>query len=429
VIVHTTTDLFGVGRSLALGGIVTAASITIQAADRITVANRRIVAQFTTVNTLTSANTININLPAGFISALTSGTTANSGLTVTQALVGNNIILTPTADIAGGAKTVTICGVTLGTTLVDNTVGVTVTTSKDYTATCSATGTVGTANGVITDVSMTIPFADRVAAQAKSAVFAFTTSANIPAASCGSSNDVVLTVPANFFATSGTAVATGITGYTAAAQNLGAGAQTITLRGTGQLTAGKMTVTISGLTLGSATVGNDQGVTVGAPGHTTSAGVPSGPISGYQVTKVTVEGTCQTSTACRTVTIGVSSAGAASTIAPGGTLQITGLPFSGTPYAMLIGGALVTSSAVSSGTITLTVDSGSAAWSLGATTTITLSGLTLTATSGYTTSTISVGGSTSAYSATYVHPQLAPPQLALSPLLAPFPALKTLKPP
>jgi len=83
-------------------------------------------------------------------------------------------------------------------------------------------------------------------------------------------------------------------------------------------------------------------------------------------------------------------------------LQITGLPFSGTPYAMLIGGALVTSSAVSSGTITLTVDSGSAAWSLGATTTITLSGLTLTATSGYTTSTISVGGSTSAYSATYV---------------------------
>jgi len=196
-----------------------------------------------------------------------------------------------------------------------------------------------------------------------------------------------------------------MTGYSAAA-DFAAG--TITLTGTTAVTAGQMTVTIGGLTLGNPTVGNDQGVTVAAPGHATSTGVPSGPISGYQVTKVTVSGTCQTSAACRTVTIAVSSAGAASTIAS--SLDITGLPFSGTPDAMYFTGSssrgtLVTSNAVgavTAGKITLTVNSGGAAWSLGPTATITLSGLTLTATAAFTASTISVGGSTAAYSATYV---------------------------
>jgi hypothetical protein len=135
--------------------------------------------------------------------------------------------------------------------------------------------------------------------------------------------------------------------------------------------------------------------------------VPSGPISGYQVTQVTVSGTCQTSAACRTVTIDVSSAGTASIIAPGSTLIIAGLPFTGTPTAMFFpitgnNGALVTASTISTGSTTLTVANNGGSWSLGATATITLSGLTLEPTAAFTASTISVGGSTAAYSATYV---------------------------
>jgi hypothetical protein len=314
--------------------------------------------------------------------------------------------LTANTAINAGVQTVIICGLTLSVFYTDNTRGVSVTTTKDYTTTCSATGTVGS-QGTITDVSMTIPFASRVAGIAQSAVFAFTTSADIPTPACGLSNSVVLNVPANFFA-SGTPTSS-MTGYSVGV-NTGTGA--ITLTGTTALTAGKMTVTISGLTLGAATVGSDIGVTVQAPGHANSAGVPSGPISGYQVTKVTVSDTCQTSAACRTVTIDVSSAGAASTIAPisggvGGTLTITGLPFSGTPTAMFFpitgnNGALVTASAISSGSTTLNVASNGGSWSLGPTATITLSGLTLTATAAFTASTISVGGSTAAYSKTYV---------------------------
>jgi hypothetical protein len=93
-------------------------------------------------------------------------------LTANQALVGSNIILTASAEI----KSVTICGATLGSTPVVNALGVSMTTNRDDTLTCSATGTVGVALGSITAVSMTFPIANRVAGEAQSAVFDFTTS-------------------------------------------------------------------------------------------------------------------------------------------------------------------------------------------------------------------------------------------------------------
>jgi len=400
--VSSTTDRAGVGASVALGGIVTGGALTIATADRITtITNRRIVVAFTTATLVPSGGFITILLPAGFVTVLTTGAVGSS-LAANQALVGNNIVLTATADIAAGAKSVIICGATLGLTPVDNTFGVSVTTNRDYTLTCSATGMVGVAAGTITAVSMTIPFANRVAGEAPSAVFAFTTSRTIPAPSCGASNNLVLNVPANFFA-SGTPVATGLAGYTATA-SFGAG--TITLSGTTAITAGSVTVTIAGLTLGARTVGSDSAVTVAAPLHTTSTGVTSGPISNYQVTSVAVTGTCQTSAACRTVTIAISAAGAATSIAAGSTLTISGLPFSGTPDAMSFGtgvGTLVTSSAVAGNSVTLTVHANGAAWTLGTTATITLSGLTLTdASPSFTPWTVTVGGSTPMWSQTYV---------------------------
>jgi hypothetical protein len=150
---------------------------------------------------------------------------------------------------------------------------------------------------------------------------------------------------------------------------------------------------------------------VAAPLHTTSTGVTSGPIDNYQVTSVAVTGTCQTSSACRTVTIGINAAGAASTIAPGlgaaSQLVISGLPFAGTADAMSFGtgvGAIVTASAVTTNSITLTVHANGAAWVLGTTATITLTGLTLAtaSVSPFDAWTVSVGGSTPMWSQTYV---------------------------
>jgi len=147
-------------------------------------------------------------------------------------------------------------------------------------------------------------------------------------------------------------------------------------------------------------------VTVAAPLHATSAATTSGPISNYQVTSVAVTGTCQSSSVCRTVTIGINAAGVATTIAPGSTLVISGLPFSGTPDAMSFGtgvGTLVTSSAVAGNSVTLTVHASGAPWTLGTTATITLSGLILTDTStSFTPWTVQVGSSTPMWSGTYV---------------------------
>jgi len=113
-------------------------------------------------------------------------------------------------------------------------------------------------------------------------------------------NSVVITLPANFLAT-----IVAVCGVTQAVSQLGLDASyavtyttgSITLTGTAGVTAGKQTVTISGLTFGAATNGVDTGVTVStsAPDGV-SAGVPSGPLSGFMVKSVTASGcgvTCQ----------------------------------------------------------------------------------------------------------------------------------------
>lgn len=397
--VSSTTDRVGAGASVALGGIVTGAALTIAAADRIPgVYNRRIVVSFTTASVVPIGGSITIALPLGFVTALTAGNTFIVGLTAVQALVGSNVVLTATADIAAGAKVVTVCGATLGFQPQDNAFGVSVTTSRDYTLTCSSTGTVGER---IIAVSMTIPFANRIAFTAVSAVFAFNTSRAIPTPTCGASNTLTISFPRYFFA-SGTPVATGLAGYTAAANFW---ADIITLSGTSEISAGRIIVTISGLTLGAQTAGSDSGVIVSAPLHVASVGVTSGPISNYEVTSVDVTGTCQISSTCRTVTIGINATGQATILHPGSTLVISGLPFSGTPDAMSFGigrGTIVSSSSVAGNSVTLTVHHSGAPWTLGETATITLSGLTLTQTSSYFTPwTVSVGGSTPMWSRTY----------------------------
>jgi len=252
--------------------------------------------------------------------------------------------------------------------------------------------------------------------------FSFTTATALPvigAGSCNAQNNIVITFPTGFFVNnqaastcgSGATVATisaqGVAGYGLPASAIGpSSSTTFSLSGTAALSAGTYTVTIIGLTLGSQTAGNDAGVTVSTTVDGTSSGAPSGPISGYQVTSVSMP-SCQSST-CQNFVIGFSSAGAASTIAANGNLAITFTNAAGTavnvlsgaPDAFMSGSALITG-AVSSNTLTLTAASNSGAWALGATTTLTLTGMTV-ASSGFQTGPIyvSVGTSTPAYSLT-----------------------------
>jgi len=361
---------------------------------------------------LISGNTITVNLPAGLVSAVTGG--AVTGIAANAALSGSNIVLTASGAVTAAAQTVTICGVTLGSFPTNNVKGVSVMTTMDYTTTCSATGTVG-AMGQVTAVSMSMPFANRVAGNtAQSVTFAFTTATALPvsSANCNNVNSVTITFPTNFFASNAAGscgvaatmlTATGLTGYTLSGTGSGpSSTTTFVFTGTAALPAGPYTVVIGALTLrGTATVGDDAGIKVSTSMDSQSVGAPSGPISGYQVTSVTMP-SCQVSSTCQNLVIAFSST--AGTIAPGGTLAIgfTTAPVAGTPDAFMSGTALITG-ALAGNTITLTVNANGGAWAIGSTATITLTGMTVASTGLQTTPQyVSVGGSTNAYSMMYM---------------------------
>jgi len=417
VSVSTTTDFAGVTGYPALGGVVTGAALTIASADRIAAnANRKITVSFTTTTTLASGGFITITIPL-----VTGGTNgAVTGITATAAISSGSIVLTVGAGgLAAGVATVVICGVTLGSYTTNNLVGVVVSTTMDYTSTCSATGTVGTQQGTVTAVSMTIPFANRMAGTTQTVTFSFTTATALPASSsnCGAANSVTIYFPTSFFVDNGVGACSaaaaalsvsGLTGYALSANAIGpTSSTTFVLTGTGPLPAATYTVIISSLKLGAQMVGVDSGslsIRVKTSMDAVSSGSPSGPISGYQVTSVTMPSSCQASNTCQSLVIAFSST--AGSIAAGTNLVISftaPAPFSGTADAFMVGNALITPGAVASNSITLAVSR--AAWAIGATTTITFTSLTVVSSGLQSTTSsvaainyVSVGGSTPAYS-------------------------------
>ena len=231
VSVSTNSDLMSAQTGYpALGGAVSGAVLTIATFDRLAaVANRKVIVSFHTASALASGSVITVQLPAGFVTAVTAG--AITGITATAVLSGSNIVLTSTGGIAAGAATITFCGVTLGSFPSNNMYGVSVVTSMDYTTTCSATGIVSEQQGQVTAVSMTIPFANRIAGKtAQSAVFAFTTATALPAstANCNTVNTVIITFPFFFFVSNA-----GDSCGNAAASLSSAGLNGYTLNGTG----------------------------------------------------------------------------------------------------------------------------------------------------------------------------------------------------
>jgi len=351
--------------SLTLGGIVTGVSMTILNSNRVAQANRQLIVAFTTGSDLIAGSTITIGYPNNFLAfsptpivtmAIATGTTA--GVPTASFIVLNTLTATLTA---GSVVTITLCGVTMGTGAGSGVVtnGVTVQTNRDRIA-CNTVAPNPVTNQV-TAVSLTIAADQRIATQTNGVVtVSFKTATSLDACT----NKIEITVPANFFVADPSPATSAVV-----ASSLGAGytvsvaTGSITLTGTTAVAPGVQGVTISGITFGAATNGEDTGVTVRTLSTTNvvdiaSAGAPSGDLSGFMVKSVRTNGCGQL---CSTLTIVFSSLaranlGNAITITFPGTTTITG-----TLDKLNMGGlvqngqqVLVTPSVVGGNTIVLT---------------------------------------------------------------------------
>jgi len=393
-----------------IGGIVTAPTLTIADVDRVATVNRRISIGFTLTTGLVStpiADTITIQFPASFISG-TPATPVTGSIQPTAAAITitNQLVLTAAAAIAAGAQTIVVCGLILSsfTDLPSTSNLIRVTTSKDYTNVCLNTPNVGTMPTAVTAVSMSIPFASRSVNTVVTPVITFTTTAAISpvtltaSGGCGlATNFISITWPAGFFVAtplipvSGTCATlaafqvTGApTGYTLSAFTDGR----FVLTGTTAIPAATViALTFNGVSLSSSpTGGSDVGISVTTTADTTAATGSTGPVSGYQVTAVSLP-TCRSSTtACQNFVITFNSL---ATVNAGDKIVITfstdvgsgaNMPLAGAPDAFMLGTALFTGG-ITANVLTLTSDARTGSFVPGATAiTLTLTGMQIKAT-------------------------------------------------
>jgi len=388
-----------------IGGAVTAPTLTIAAADRVAAANRKIVIGFTLASALATtspADTITVTFPGSFISGTPLSPVTGTIAPTAVAISNNQLVLTAAAAIGSGKQEITVCGLTLSNFQVSSK-AVTVTTSKDYSASCTETLTVGPAAATrVTAVSMSIPFASRSASAVVTPVIAFTTTTAIQAVTLAASggcaaalNFITIAWPTGFFVrtpavTTGTCTAqpdfavTGLpTGYTLSAFTDGQ----FVLTGSAPIAAAtKISLTFSGLSLGSAYGGSEDGIKVTTTADTDNTGTataPTGPISGYQVTDVKLP-TCKSSaTDCQPFEITFNSKATVVGGAADGKIHITfsnaaaNMPLAGTPDAFMSGGVLWTG-VISNNVLTLTADARTGSFVPGdSAITFTLTGMTV----------------------------------------------------
>jgi len=339
VTVQSTLDRASIAvTSSTLGGVVTAVSMTILASNRVAQTNRQFTVAFTTGSDLVSGSTITIGYPTNFLANTATPTVTMATATGTTAGVPgtNSIILsTLTATLtAGSVVTITLCGVTMGSGAGSGaiTTGVTVQTNRDRLA-CNTLAPIPVTNQV-TAVSLTIAAAQRVAGFTNGAVtVAFKTATALLACT----NTIVINVPANFFvADPATPISSVLASTLGAGYTVVVATDRITLTGATPVAAGVQGVTISGITFGAATNGEDMGVTVSTNLDLVSDGVPSGDLSGFMVKSVRTNGCGQ---ACSTLTIAFSSLATSSPNA----ITITfpaGTTINGAPDKLNMGGAV-----------------------------------------------------------------------------------------
>jgi hypothetical protein len=274
-----------------IGGQVTSVSFTMATSDR--VAGKTSAAatfSFTTTSggALAAGSTITLTYPSGFVaaSALTGAQISGGVLTGSVAAPTSTRIVITTATqaiLASTAVTITVTGLTVGVATGGSSNGITVATSADQTASIGVSS--GVIGGQVTSVSFTMATSDRVAGQTSAAAtFSFTTTAG-GALAAGST--ITLTYPSGFVAASaltGAQISGGVlTGSVAAPTSTRI---VITTATQAILASTAVTITVTGLTVGVATGGSSNGITVATSAdQTASIGVSSGVIGG-QVTSV-----------------------------------------------------------------------------------------------------------------------------------------------
>jgi len=255
--VDTDNDLRSVNpvSTQALGGMVSAVSSTIAAADRVPLATTKsVIVSFKIQSALVNGNIVTINWAgANGPVAASSYVSAVSGVTfVTPSVFASASAITNGATLSIGsagatantAYTVTLTGATIGLAAAATANGISVSTTNDV----AATGPTVAIGGQITGVSVSIAAADRVPlATAKSVTVSFTTQTaltsgqlvtiSFPVSPAFFAGTIAVTAAATFAATT-TVVAAGLTiaiGSTGAA----IGSYTLTL--TGVTIAGPLT--------------------------------------------------------------------------------------------------------------------------------------------------------------------------------------------
>jgi hypothetical protein len=351
----------------AIGGAVTATTLFIAKADRIAASKRKVIVSFTTSTALNCGDSVSISFPSTFFNlnplpngnqqAVASSTGISGPFVVSSAGLNTqrrNMIFTiaVNGNVAAGPQTVTLCGLTLTTAFQNRQCGVSVTTTKDWTTTYAPTGDIGPASGQVTAVSLSIPWASRIAGSSSgTAAFAFTTQSDC--------TNITLTFPANFFVANTAScgappaiVVAGLPGFSLVGSSPTGpvtGPTTSTTfvflpQSSQSLPAGSYVATFTSVTFGVATAGSDTGITVQTNSDSVSVGVPSGPLSGYQVTAFALPSCVASLSTCQSASVSFLSN--AASIQAGSTLTITfssTMPISGSPNQFVTSsGALVT---------------------------------------------------------------------------------------
>lgn len=204
VSVSTTRDLVSSGVSTgALGGRITAVSLTIAAADRIPFATSKVVTvSFVCSTALLPTMQVTIAWPPGYIAAVLGGVVSNAFTGTVSALGGGNgaIISVGSNAVVAGAHTVTLTGVTLGGPTAAPCGGLWVQSSAD------ARSTISTAlpplGGQISNVLLQIAASDRIPQTSTTITISFTTQTPLSSGSA-----VTVTYPANSFVSGVPAIA------------------------------------------------------------------------------------------------------------------------------------------------------------------------------------------------------------------------------
>jgi hypothetical protein len=439
--ISTSSDVAGFGSHPAIGGAVVSTAVAVLPDDQVFGPNRKIVVSFSTSTSLVCGDTITVTFPRDFVSnsmpSRVIGLPVTFGRIVAASMSPRKIVLTATGSIAAGSQAVTFCGVALPPlpkypfSSSHYGCGVQVWTNRDYTVVFGSiqftpkfyvSPNLKVAFGLVTGVSMVIPWANRRAGSTgQSVTFAFKTASPLPLGGLDvlgyRGNYIAVRFPSNFFVKN---VAGGCGNFSAiSVQGLPSDYQftdffysdelsmfiepiectnrvseayncnmfLISSPTNASLPSASYTLTVNGLTFGGATSGEDgdaalsgrrSGISIQTPLDFTNVSVSSGPLSGYKVTEFKLP-SCRVTGTCQSVVVSfMSNAGPISSMRPLNISFYPVSPVSGSSSFMLQG--VLVAASVANNALILRPVFGTFTPSSDVQNSITITGLTLVAT-------------------------------------------------